>query len=275
MRHRRGTFGGIVLAALVLMSACSAAGDEATPSSTTEAERTTTSSTARPTATWADVEDVLEAHSGRVEVEQHISAGTETLTMHQDWRYDGTTFEIRVTSSEFDGELRYVVEDGEMFMRHPQAEARCGSSWVSMDLDSMDEVAALDVDLESIAPPSQTLLLALVETPGPPSSTDPLPRWEVAVSGFGALNARADGTFTDEQLDSIEAIDLPTIVTIDDDSVTIVVDELPFYRFVADMEGVSTDLAEVTKTMVHTPFDGTVAEGLPVGPPDATTCFEN
>lgn len=253
------------------------ADDEATtttepdPTPSTAAPTDTTGSQATPAVSWSTVEEIVGASQGIVRYELQIEEQTGYSGMIQEWRYDGSTHDVRITFPDEEDELRIVYRPDGALMQFPGGEVECGSEWLEMPVEQAAGMAGLAVDLADIRTHSATLLETL-RTPADPRTDGGTTRWETTGSGASAMSNRAAAQLSDEQIAEAAEIELPVTISTDGTEVTFEVDDAPFYAYVNEEFGGEGDL-QVSRTIVHGPLDGPVADGVPAEAPPVS-CLE-
>jgi len=68
--------------------------------------------------------------------------------------------------------LRFIYTAGTVLMRHPSAEARCGTPWVEMPPEQIAEATGAQFDAGALQALEPLEILRSTTDPGPPSETD-------------------------------------------------------------------------------------------------------
>jgi hypothetical protein len=85
---------------------------------------------------------------------------------------DPETDRFTSTATRDNPSLRFIYTAGTVLMRHPSAEARCGTPWVEMPPEQIAEATGAQFDAGALQALEPLEILRSTTDPGPPSETD-------------------------------------------------------------------------------------------------------
>lgn len=139
---------------------------------------------------WSQALEVAAARRGEYREVVVVSNGSGAAALSEQWiaydldvpfvdrsiavHIDPETRRLESTATRDNPSLRFVYTASTVLMRHPGAEARCGTPWVEMPPEQVAEATGMGFDASALQDLEPLEILRSTTDPGPPVETDAL-----------------------------------------------------------------------------------------------------